>query len=134
MCWLQEEEDSEIYSCLQDLQDKREDLTSKIADLELHGDARTAQQYRQELMETEDSIVRKSRERQHRKWVHTVCHYTVTLVLYFVSENIRQNNLEIQLSTDESNVFSNTNNSVFQRDIFVPIRILLILIKVLMSF
>ncbi|XP_052817570.1 1-phosphatidylinositol 4,5-bisphosphate phosphodiesterase gamma-1-like isoform X4 [Mya arenaria] len=63
----QEEEDSEIYSCLQDLQDKKDDLTTKLQELELQGDMRSAQQCRQKLQETEDTIITKSRERQHRK-------------------------------------------------------------------
>ncbi|WAR11902.1 PLCG1-like protein [Mya arenaria] len=64
---ISEEEDSEIYSCLQDLQDKKDDLTTKLQELELQGDMRSAQQCRQKLQETEDTIITKSRERQHRK-------------------------------------------------------------------
>ncbi|XP_052233156.1 1-phosphatidylinositol 4,5-bisphosphate phosphodiesterase gamma-1-like [Dreissena polymorpha] len=62
-----QEEDNDIYSCLQDLQDQREDLSSRIAELELNGDLRQAQQVRQVLQETEATIVKKNQERQHRK-------------------------------------------------------------------
>ncbi|KAL4234227.1 phospholipase C [Mactra antiquata] len=63
-----EEEDSEIYSDLQDLRDCQDDLTSRIHELELRGDVSSAQQYRSRLHETEQRIMQKNRERQHRKY------------------------------------------------------------------
>ncbi|XP_053401760.1 1-phosphatidylinositol 4,5-bisphosphate phosphodiesterase gamma-1-like isoform X4 [Mercenaria mercenaria] len=62
-----EEEDSEIYSDLEDLRDCKDDLTTRIQELELRGDVTSANQYRSRLQETEKRIIQKNRERQHRK-------------------------------------------------------------------
>ena len=63
----QEEEDSEIYSDLEALRDCKDDLCTRIQELELTGDVTSANQYRSRLQETEERIIQKNRERQHRK-------------------------------------------------------------------
>lgn len=64
---LQEEEDSDIYADLQELQDQRDDLANRIMELELHGDLSAAQRIRLDLKRTEESIIQRNHERQHRK-------------------------------------------------------------------
>lgn len=64
---LQEEFDSDIYADIQELQDQREDLTNKILELELQGNVTQAQRIRQDLKRTEESIIQRNHERQHRK-------------------------------------------------------------------
>ena len=64
---LQEEEDSDLYSCLQDLRDRKDDLSQRVAELELRGDDAEVQQFRHQIQETEERIIQKNEERRQRK-------------------------------------------------------------------
>ena len=63
----QEEEDGDLYSCLQDLRDTKDDLSQRLADLEMSGDNAGAQRFRHQLQETEERIIQKNEERRQRK-------------------------------------------------------------------
>jgi len=64
---MKEEEDSDIYADLQELKDQREDLVTRILEHELQGELSMAQRIRQDLKRTEESIIQRNHERQHRK-------------------------------------------------------------------
>lgn len=66
-CSLEQEEDSDLYADLQELKDQREELVNRIMEHELHGDVSIAQRMRQDLKQTEECIIQRNHERQHRK-------------------------------------------------------------------
>jgi hypothetical protein len=64
---LQESDDSEIYSCIQDLKDKKEHLVSNINELMRVGQFDRATRLQEDLKETEQNLLQKSAERRQRK-------------------------------------------------------------------
>ena len=68
--YWQEEEDGDLYSCLQDLRDTKDDLSQRVAELELCGDNAGAQQFMHQMQETEERIIQKNEERRQRKYVY----------------------------------------------------------------
>ena len=65
--FLQESDDSEIYSCIQDLRDRKETLLDNINDLMQRGQVDRANRLQEDLKETEQSLIQKSAERRQRK-------------------------------------------------------------------
>ncbi|XP_048731968.1 1-phosphatidylinositol 4,5-bisphosphate phosphodiesterase gamma-1-like isoform X5 [Ostrea edulis] len=63
-----ESDDSEIYSCIQDLRDKKENLVSNINELMRVGQFDRANRLQEDLKETEQDLLQKSAERRQRKF------------------------------------------------------------------
>ncbi|XP_061198199.1 1-phosphatidylinositol 4,5-bisphosphate phosphodiesterase gamma-1-like isoform X2 [Saccostrea echinata] len=63
-----ESDDSEIYSCIQDLRDKKENLQSNINELIKVGQFDRATRLQEDLRETEQNLIQKSAERRQRKF------------------------------------------------------------------
>lgn len=63
----QESDDSDIYSCIQDLRDRKEDLVTNINELRRVGNMERASRLEEDLRETEQNLIQKSAERRQRK-------------------------------------------------------------------
>ena len=65
---MKESEDSEIYGCIQDLRDRKEDLAVTLEQLERGGrDETMIRKVQQEIQNTEEIIIAKNEERRQRK-------------------------------------------------------------------
>ncbi|KAK3086130.1 hypothetical protein FSP39_013958 [Pinctada imbricata] len=62
-----ESEDSEIYSCLQDLRERKDHLSAQIEQFERRGESERAKRLQEELERTEKDILEKNEERRQKK-------------------------------------------------------------------
>lgn len=62
-----ESDDSDIYSCIQDLRDRKDDLVTNINELRRTGNMERVSRLEEDLRETEQSLLQKSAERRQRK-------------------------------------------------------------------
>nr|XP_022335650.1 1-phosphatidylinositol 4,5-bisphosphate phosphodiesterase gamma-1-like isoform X2 [Crassostrea virginica] len=72
-----ESDDSEIYSCIQDLRDRKETLLDNINDLIQRGQVDRATRLQEDLKETEQSLIQKSAERRQRN-IHSFIEQSIS--------------------------------------------------------
>eukprot|EP00105_Crassostrea_gigas_P024834 XP_011445225.1 PREDICTED: 1-phosphatidylinositol 4,5-bisphosphate phosphodiesterase gamma-1 isoform X4 [Crassostrea gigas] len=63
-----ESDDSDIYSCIQDLRDRKDDLVTNINELRRTGNMERVSRLEEDLRETEQSLLQKSAERRQRNF------------------------------------------------------------------